>query len=325
MTNVTIPGLSTQLTSVDRAADLLEVSDTSDSGNSKKSSVNNLLDLTSHPVGVDDTQTLTSKTLTSPTITTPTITVYDSAFTVQDNSDPTKQAQLQASGITAGQTRTYTLPDGSTTLVGTGLTQTLTNKTLTAPTITNPTVTVDTISEFTAANGVTIDGLNIKDSKLNTNNSVVTNNITNDAVTPPKWSNPYKFYVTRTAALNSSGTSFAALPFDTELFDTNNNHSAGTYTVPVNGFYQFNWGAHVNTGASGRTVIAALYVGGSEISRGSRAISSGSNLLGSTGSCFIQLTAGNTVTVSVYTDSTQAFDVGASFYNFLSGFLVEET
>ena len=67
MANTTIPGLSTQLTSVDRAADFLEVSDTSDSGNSKKSTVNNLLDLTSHPVGVDATQTLTAKTLTSPT------------------------------------------------------------------------------------------------------------------------------------------------------------------------------------------------------------------------------------------------------------------
>lgn len=47
-------------------------------------------------------------------------------------------------------------------------------------------ISVDTISEKTSANGVTIDGLNIKDSKLNTNNAVVTSNITNDAVTATK-------------------------------------------------------------------------------------------------------------------------------------------
>ena len=48
------------------------------------------------------------------------------------------------------------------------------------------TITTDTINENTAANGVTIDGLNIKDSKLVTANSVVTTNITDDAVTVNK-------------------------------------------------------------------------------------------------------------------------------------------
>lgn len=48
------------------------------------------------------------------------------------------------------------------------------------------TITTDTINENTSANGVTIDGLSIKDSKLNTNNSVVTANITDGAVTPEK-------------------------------------------------------------------------------------------------------------------------------------------
>lgn len=76
-------------------------------------------------------------------------------------------------------------------IVGTTDTQTLTNKTLTSPTIntaiiSNPTLTVDTISEHTSAAGVTVDGLLIKDSKLATNNSVVTANITDDAVTAAK-------------------------------------------------------------------------------------------------------------------------------------------
>jgi hypothetical protein len=80
-------------------------------------------------------------------------------------------------------------------IVGTTDSQTLTNKVLTSPTINtgtivNPTITTDTISEYTAANGVAIDGLNIKDGKLNTNNSVVTANITDDAVTDAKMDYP---------------------------------------------------------------------------------------------------------------------------------------
>lgn len=54
----------------------------------------------------------------------------------------------------------------------------------TTPTLVTP--KMDTISEVTAANGVTVDGLNIKDNKLNTNDSVVTANITNAAVTANK-------------------------------------------------------------------------------------------------------------------------------------------
>ncbi len=72
-------------------------------------------------VGTSDTQTLTNKT------------VNDDSFTIQDNADNTKKAQFQASGITTGTTRTYTLPDANTTIVGTDVTQTLTNKTLTTP------------------------------------------------------------------------------------------------------------------------------------------------------------------------------------------------
>ena len=77
-------------------------------------------------VGTDATQTLTNKTLDN----TNSVTLSDSSFTLQDNGDATKQAKFEASGITAGQTRTLTIPDASTTLVGTGVTQTLTNKTL---------------------------------------------------------------------------------------------------------------------------------------------------------------------------------------------------
>lgn len=166
MANFEIPD-KTLLTSVDRATDSLLIYD-ADALALKRATVNNLLDLTSHPVGINDTQTLTAKTLTSPTI-----------------SSPVLSGTVTGTYTLAG---TPTFPAAVVTLTDS---QTLTNKVLTSPTINtatiaNPTLTVDTVSEFTAANGVTVDGLNIKDSKLNTNNSVVTNNITNGAVTASK-------------------------------------------------------------------------------------------------------------------------------------------
>lgn len=108
-------------------------------------------------VGKATTDTLTNKTLTSPTINTPTITVRDNVFTVQDNGDNTKQFVFEASGITTGTTRTLTIPNASTTLVGTDATQTLTNKTLSGNTATNlisgaGTLTLNTTGTITVPN-----------------------------------------------------------------------------------------------------------------------------------------------------------------------------
>lgn len=157
----------TLLTAVDRAADSWLIYDNSATA-LKRTTINYALDLTSHPVGVDDTQTLTAKTLTSPTI-----------------NGATLSGTLTGTYTIGG---TPTFPSSVVTLTGS---QTLTNKVLTSPTINNatvanPTLTVDTVSEHTTANGVTIDSLNIKDGKLNTNDSVVTANITNKAVTEEK-------------------------------------------------------------------------------------------------------------------------------------------
>jgi len=103
-------------------------------------------------------------------------------------STPTSGKLLRGTGV-GSSAWDKDAPTG--TIVGTTDSQTLTNKTLTSPTINtaiinNPTLKTDTIAEFTAAAGVTIDGLLIKDSKLATNNSVVTANITDDAVTAAK-------------------------------------------------------------------------------------------------------------------------------------------
>lgn len=85
--------------------------------------------------------TFSGKTVTGGTFDGPTLTgvdgftAIDTGLIVQDDGDDTKQFRFEASGITAGQTRVLTVPDASTTLVGTGTTDTLTNKTLTSPAI----------------------------------------------------------------------------------------------------------------------------------------------------------------------------------------------
>ena len=86
---------------------------------------------------------------------TSTVTLKDANFTLQDDGDTTKQLQFQLSGITTATTRTLTVPDANTTVVGTDATQTLTNKTLTSPTITTPTLSATTIATDTTT-GLTI-------------------------------------------------------------------------------------------------------------------------------------------------------------------------
>lgn len=100
-----------------------------------------------------NTVTLSNKTLDNSTV----ATVKDANFTIQDDSDTSKQAKFQASGISTSTTRTFTLPDASTTVVGTDATQTLTNKTLNGNTATNlisgsGTLTLNTSGTVTVPN-----------------------------------------------------------------------------------------------------------------------------------------------------------------------------
>lgn len=95
-------------------------------------------------------ETLTNKTLSTGTSIT-SGTIVDSGVAFADDVDPTKLMKFQISGVTTGTTRTLTVPNADTTIVGTDTTQTLTNKTLSgniattlvsgAATVTLPTTT----------------------------------------------------------------------------------------------------------------------------------------------------------------------------------------
>jgi len=167
MSNVVIGGTASGATalpvavSIDGSQDFLPIY-TASALATQAISRNTLLGVTGQPADLTTSQTLQNKTIDN----TNTFSIKDSLFTLQDDGDTTKRAQFQLSGITTATTRTYTLPDASTTLVGTGVSQTLTNKTLTSPTINSPTITnasitADTLAGYTAATTGSVYGISV--------------------------------------------------------------------------------------------------------------------------------------------------------------------
>lgn len=75
-----------------------------------------------------DTVTVNAASITIPNATTVSasngLTFTDSQFVLADNTDSTKKAQFELSGITTGTTRTYTLPNTTTSLAGLATAQT---------------------------------------------------------------------------------------------------------------------------------------------------------------------------------------------------------
>ena len=147
----------------------------------KKINRNVFLAISGNPLGTTDSQSVTNKTLDNSNV----VTFRDDRFTLQDNVDHTKQAVFQLSGITTATTRTYTLPNASSTLVDISTSQTLTNKTLTSPVITsgsidNSTITVDSIAGHTDSDSGTVYGISV------TNGAMTSNSAIGDGIIFPK-------------------------------------------------------------------------------------------------------------------------------------------
>lgn len=160
---LTINALNTYSGSVDGVNDLLAIYQNS-STSTVNVSRNTYLNLSSAPVGLTDSQTLTNKTLTSPTISSPT---FSGTF---------------AGTYTIGGTVTF--PTSVVTLTGS---QTITNKTLTsptinAPTITNATISTDAITGFTVSNSGTIFGISVATGTITTPNSISGGALTSNSI-----------------------------------------------------------------------------------------------------------------------------------------------
>jgi hypothetical protein len=82
--------------------------------------------------------------------------VVDSKLRITGSVDATKIAVFEVDGFTTATTRTFTLPDATTTLVGIDTTQTLTNKTLTSATLVTPALGTPTSGTLTNCTGLPI-------------------------------------------------------------------------------------------------------------------------------------------------------------------------
>jgi hypothetical protein len=186
-TNITINQLPTA-NSIDSLNDILPIY-TASSQATQGINRNTYLGLSSAPVGLTDTQTLTNKTLTAPTI-----------------NGATLSGTLSGTYIIGG---TPTFPASVATLTGA---QTLTSKILTSPTInspniTNATYTGDAIVGYTASTSGTIYGISIASGVITTTTALGPNTVTNSAIASgalysSKVTLPYKFMAYRNATLS---------------------------------------------------------------------------------------------------------------------------
>lgn len=145
------------------------------------------------------------------------------------------------------------------------------------------------------------------------------------AVTPPKWTNPYKFNAYRNAAQNPAN---GVIQYDAKNFDTNNNFDVttnkGRYTAPVDGFYQFNVASDQLVTAAPNDPQAYLRKNGTTVLAYSHFVSmyngTSSAMVGL--SVLVSLAAGDYVEVL---GGTLSLNVSNAGRNVFSGYLVSET
>lgn len=169
MTPTAVIGSYTAANSIDGSTHFLLIQPGGVSTAYEKINRNVFLGVTGQPMDISSTQTISNKVLNNTNL----VTLLDGSFTLQNNVDTTKRAIFSVAGVTTSTTRTYTLPNASSTLVDLVSSQTLINKTFTSPAITggsidNSTITVDAISGHTVAGNGSVYGLSIHSGVIQT-------------------------------------------------------------------------------------------------------------------------------------------------------------
>lgn len=193
-------------------------------------------------VTADAVATLSNKTLEAPVINNATFTGAQSGLEVafgqyivfEGTTANAFETTLSAGDPTAD--RTVTLPDATTTLVGTDTTQTLTNKTLTSPVISSisntGTLTLPTSTD-TVVGRATTDTLTNKSISLTTNTISGTTAEFNTALSDGNFATlaGSETLTNKTLALGSNSVSGTTAEFNTALSDGDFATLAGTETL----------------------------------------------------------------------------------------------
>ena len=195
-------------------------------------------------VGTDTTQTLSNKTLTTPTIDGPEITATGGTPRIHGIYLPephfitfegatTNEFETVLTVVDPTADRTVSLPDATTTLVGTDTTQTLTNKTLTSPKINEDVVLAATSTELNI-----LDGATLSTTELNYVDGVTSAIQTQIDTKAPSASPTFTGTVTlpdNTVALGTktTGDYVASLVAGTGVTLTNNSGETATPTIAI--------------------------------------------------------------------------------------------
>lgn len=167
----------------------------------------------------------------------------------------------------------------------------------------------------------------IKSAEINANFTGLANGteIEAGAIDQRKISNPYMFKAYRSSSYE--GASGGIYELDTVAFDPSGGFNTSThkYTIPVTGYWQFDFRAGMEYNA-GIGVYATLYKAGSQIMRGSSEIQAYTDTSawgGSSGGGLLYLEQGEEIELRLV--GTGDTFVGGEPYAFMSGFLVSET
>lgn len=145
----------------------------------------------------------------------------------------------------------------------------------------------------------------------------------NSAIPTKQLSNAVKFHVYQTTAQTTSSGADTVVNFDAKEFDTGGNFSlvSKAFTAPVAGFYQFNASVAWSNTASMTRGILTLYKNGSILKRIDDKPNTGATAGSASGGTHVQLAAGDTINVQLFSVGAGAILAVSQSTVFFSGLL----